>query len=780
MSEGIMAPVMHQAFGPPGPCVPKATNPGILLATVALLVCRDPMVSAEFRHALVIGQSNYKSGPVKAGSLNASAVAGALVSRGFKVTKAENLATIKDLDEAVKSFAQGVPTGATALVYYSGKVAPAPVNPAMKDARNQTALVALDGSPQLVSVFLRPVVVPSFAPYGNGFQGIQSGSRINLMIIDAPRAEPHKSAPGAPHADPPPDTLLLFRHGTDGDAVLDPPVLSPLARRLVDGLNGPKSLDLVISGLSTDMASTLAGGELRRLASAPSRAASPPAALVAGRVPGEEWVDASGMVFCWCPPGRFIIGSPAGEPGRQPDETQAAVSFASGFWMAKHELSYRESVFLGGGAYLSTGDHKLHPLNLIRMDHVAKIIAAANAKAPAGWEYGLPTEAEWEYAARAGTTTAYSFGANPADLARHGNFADQSLRNGDCFGEHARTHKSRMETPIHFGDRQTGLFSYAHASWNDSSPSIARVGTYLPNAWGLCDMHGNISEATSTIYDATRLAPVVPPQGRAAWSGRPENQKYALGSVCKGGSWASVHGSCRSAFRGWSSVTDNIVGVRLVLRGRDSIADVPPNRWTTLVASSFSTTSGAETRREPDGTLLVTGKPFAGETYSINCPVPAGIEPIALRIELLADPSLPRGGPGRQLNSGSFSIAEISLGASRGGAAAPVEVLDARSDFPAPQQASIRNLADGDAETAWGAAGDGKNHELVLTIAPRSRTGHDGALWRPAAVNSGSVKSLSIGIRHAEVPGQAPATIGKFRVSVLHETPAAANGEARP
>lgn len=780
MSEEKMAPVMHQAFGPPGVCLSKAMNPGILLAIVALLVCRAPMVSAEFRHALVIGQSNYKSGPLKAGSLSASTVADALASRGFKVTKAENLATIKDLDEAVKSFAQGVPTGATALVYYSGKVAPAPVNPAMKDARNQTALLALDGNLQPVSVFLRPVVVPSFAPYGNGFQGIQSGSRINLMIIDSPRAEPHKSAPGAPNADPPPETLLVFRPGNDGDTVSDTPALSSLARRLVDGLNGPKSLDQVISGLSTDMASTLAEGELRRLASPASRAASPPANLIAGRVPGEEWVDASGMVFCWCPPGRFAIGSPAGEPGRQPDETQADVSFASGFWMAKHELSYRESVFLGGGAYLSTGDHKLHPLNLIRMDHVAKIIATANAKAPAGWEYGLPTEAEWEYAARAGTTTAYSFGANPADLARHGNFADQSLRNGDGFGEHARTHKSRMESPVYFGDRQTGLFSYAHATWNDSSPSIAKVGTYLPNAWGLCDMHGNISEATSTIYDARRLAPVVPPQARAAWSARPENQKYALGSVSKGGSWASVHGSCRSAFRGWSSVTDNIVGVRLVLRRRDSIADVPPNRWTTLAASSFSTTSGTETRREPDGTLLATGKPVAGETYSINCPVPAGIEPIALRIELLADPSLPRGGPGRQVNSGSFSVAEISLGVSRGGAAAPVEVLDAQADFPAAQLASIRNLADGDPETAWGAAGDGKNHELVLTIAPRSRTGHDGALWRPAATSSGSVKSLSIGIRHAEVPGQAPATIGKFRVSVLHETPAAANGEARP
>jgi hypothetical protein len=128
-------------------------------------------------------------------------------------------------------------------------------------------------------------------------------------------------------------------------------------------------------------------------------------------------------------------------------------------------------------------------------------------------------------------------------------------------------------------------------------------------------MLGNVAEMTSTVYDPLRLAPVVPPLLRAEWAKKPETEKYARGFVAKGGSWASTPSSCRSAFRGWSSVTDNIVGTRLILRRRGAVLEPLAIRSTPLVPSDFSSTSGATATIAADGTVLVTGQ-VAGASAS--------------------------------------------------------------------------------------------------------------------------------------------------------------------
>jgi formylglycine-generating enzyme required for sulfatase activity len=714
----------------------------------------------------VIGQSKYKSGALAAPAKDVGAVAEALTKRGFTVTRAENLATVKDFDDTVKAFAKTVPTGGTALVYFSGNSAIAAIPQAMKPPRQEVALTSLDGANHPISAVLRPMVVPGYAPYGHGWQGPQSGSRINVLIVDAP-------SPTLPDDAPLPESLILFRLADDPALAANSPGLSPLAERFVAGLNSTKPLDAVLSGLSSRTVSSLAKGELARLASPASKAVSAPNKLVPGVRPGDEWVDANGIVFCWCPPGSYTIGSPSNEPDRQADELPAVVSFAEGFWLAKHELCYRETIPLGCTVYQSSGEHKLQPVNKAGGLNLGKLFETTNSTAPSGWKYGLPTEAEWEYAARADTKTAYSFGENPADLARHGNFADRTLRESSARSEVARAQGNSSPHKVYNGDLQTGLYSYAHPSWNDSAVTMTRVGSYQPNAWGLCDMHGNVAEMTSTVYDPLRLA--VSPLLRAGWAKKPENEKYALGSVAKGGSWASTPGSCRSAFRGWTSVADNIIGTRLILRRQGSVLEPLATTSTPLVPNKFASTSGATARIAADGTVLVSGTAKTGDTYTVTCPVPAGIEPLAVKLELLTDPSLSKQGPGRRAD-GMLAIAEVSFAGVRGDApATAIEVLDVRSDRP---EAPNTNLVDGRTESVWSQPSDGKNHEAVFTIGLPSRTGGDGAQWRYPASSSKPLTSLVVTIAHPDGPDFGAATLGKFRLVVLHENPAAVKKEA--
>src|SRR5204862_3609365 len=135
----------------------------------------------------------------------------------------------------------------------------------------------------------------------------------------------------------------------------------------------------------------------------------------AGRTAGQERAVA-GVKLCWCPPGRFTMGSPPNEPERRPGEDQVEVTLTRGFWAGKYEATQgqwkRAMGKLPGPltAELPEGDdYPVGNVNFAETEAFCQKLTELGHKSralPNDWEFRLPTEAQWEYACRAGTTTA--------------------------------------------------------------------------------------------------------------------------------------------------------------------------------------------------------------------------------------------------------------------------------------------------------------------------------------------------------------------------------------
>ena len=241
---------------------------------------------------------------------------------------------------------------------------------------------------------------------------------------------------------------------------------------------------------------------------------------VRGRRAGEERVIA-GLPLCWGPPGRFLMGSPSNEVERRPGEDQVLVTLTRGFWMAKYETTQSQWKRIAGPlpgpltSELPEGDD--YPVgNVSFMDAEAFCLrltdlARQSEALSKEWEFRLPTEAQWEYACRAGTTTATSFGDRLSS--RQANFKGMP---------------------------------YNGAEPGPSLGVASRAGSYPANPWGLHDMHGNTFEWCRDWFHA------ILPGGEDPdlYAVRGEmNSDGTFSRVRRGGSWAGDGWPCRSAFR---------------------------------------------------------------------------------------------------------------------------------------------------------------------------------------------------------------------------------------
>ncbi len=237
------------------------------------------------------------------------------------------------------------------------------------------------------------------------------------------------------------------------------------------------------------------------------------------------------MTFRWCPPGKFMMGSPESEPSRNGDEGQVLVTLKRGFWLGETTVTQRQWRHVLGTQpwpttrFVQAGDdfpavHVCHSGEDSAVEFCECLTALERQAGwlPAGWVYRLPTEAEWEYACRAGAESAYAFGADPESLGDYAWFKDNALQVNEPF---------------------------AHP-----------VGAKRPNAWGLRDMHGNVWEWCRDCYDA-----------KLRGGTDPERLNRATYRVLRGGSYGYGPPCCRSACRGADSPDCrlNYLGFRVTL-----------------------------------------------------------------------------------------------------------------------------------------------------------------------------------------------------------------------
>lgn len=231
----------------------------------------------------------------------------------------------------------------------------------------------------------------------------------------------------------------------------------------------------------------------------------------------------AGIPLCWCPPGRFIMGSPRSEPERRPGEDQVEVTLTRGFWMARYEATQGQWKRVLGKlpgeptADLPEGDElPVGNVNFAEAEAFCRKLTDLGRRSgtlPKDWEFRLPTEAQWEYACRAGTTTATSFGDSLSS--KQANFKGKPY-NGGAPGP--------------------------------SLGRAAKVGSYPANPWGLHDMHGNTFEWCRDWYHS-RLPGGTDPDLYSAKDSATRNGDGTLSRVRRGGCWADDGWPCRSAFR---------------------------------------------------------------------------------------------------------------------------------------------------------------------------------------------------------------------------------------
>jgi len=293
-------------------------------------------------------------------------------------------------------------------------------------------------------------------------------------------------------------------------------------------------------------------------------AAALPAEPQGAKGPEKTITNSVGMKLVLIPAGKFHMGSPASEAEREDKELRHEVTISKSFYMGAYEVTQGEFAKVNGAPdaggkrnplggrprfIAANGGGPDHPMENVQWDQAAEFCKRLSGLADekkAGRTYRLPTEAEWEYACRAGSTTPFHYGKSLSS--KQANFNGNYPHGGAAKGPYLR--------------------------------KTAKVGSYKPNAWGLYDMHGNVQEWCSDYYDADyyKNSPKKDPQGPEKGvmpTGYKTRNIPGIGQyyrVIRGGSWLDEARACRSAyrFRAMPNEPYQLIGFRVVceVKGR--------------------------------------------------------------------------------------------------------------------------------------------------------------------------------------------------------------------
>jgi len=249
------------------------------------------------------------------------------------------------------------------------------------------------------------------------------------------------------------------------------------------------------------------------------------------------------MVFI--PPGTFRMGSPANEVDRYSDEgPQTAVTISRGFWMGKYEVTQGEYLaVMGSNPSNFTGDTN-RPVESVSWDDATNYCATLTERERLAGRIGtnsvyrLPTEAEWEYACRAWTSTRFSYGDDPGQT---------------------------IPTGVGVGYTTVGYTNLIHYAWyeGNSEGTTHPVGQKLPNPWGMYDMHGNVWEwcqnwGAPGLPGGSVIDPAGPDSVDPDWGGI--SYRVIRGGSYMGFDFYDSVKICRSASRGFRAPDGNSYG----------------------------------------------------------------------------------------------------------------------------------------------------------------------------------------------------------------------------
>ena len=502
---------------------------------------RTTAVQTEQRAALVIGNGDYESAPLRNPVNDAKAMARTLTEVGFEVVERENLSQ-NDMKREIQAFGQKLLKGGVGLFYYAG-------HGMQVGGRN----------------YLIPVGAKIEHEKQVEYEGVDAGAvlsemdyarnRLNIVILDACRDNPfarsfRSGAQGLASLNAPTGTLIAYATAPGSVAGDGPGENGTYTGELIKAVQTPGlRIEDVFKLVRAAVRESTQGKQVPWESSSlegdfffkrPPAAAAPPVETAAKKEevvassdvsrsdkPSREiktWKEpVSGMEFVWVPGGCFLMGSPVSEVEREADEGPVHEVCVKGFWMGRTEVTNGQFRKFQSGhdsrdyqGFSLNGDEQ--PVVFVSWDDANSYAQWLMGQNGGQYKFRLPTEAEWEYAARAGTVTERYWGDDSKRACQHENVADEtSMRQWDWEDAH---------------------------ECNDGYAATAPVGAFQPNGFGLYDMLGNVWEWCADTYSID------------IYNKHEHDNPFCVDPGCgsdrviRGGHWSSGPRGVRSADRG--------------------------------------------------------------------------------------------------------------------------------------------------------------------------------------------------------------------------------------